>query len=322
MPRLDLGPALAQFRVDGDEVQLLRTIRLTDAEGNPISGLPKAGSPHASAEPAFDLAGGPLAPDPDGADSEGLVALADGGFWIGDEYGPSLMRVDAGGQLIERWLPSQLDRPGQLPAIAGLRQINRGFEALAISANERWLFLAFQSPLAHPDVEAHRRARHARIWRLDAATGNVAGQYLYPLDEPDTFRRDCAKGPFERSDIKVSEILWTVRDRLLVLERGSETTKLYLVSIEPGLEIPSEHLDRDTRPSVEELSAEGGEVPFPTLSKRLIFSSDDAPQVAADLKGMAWLTATDLLLVSDNDFGVEGAETSFWRLRFGEPIAG
>jgi hypothetical protein len=29
---------------------------------------------------------------------------------------------------------------------------------------------------------------------------------------------------------------------------------------------------------------------------------------------MAWLSETELLLVSDNDFGVEGAETSFWRL--------
>jgi hypothetical protein len=37
----------------------------------------------------------PLEPDPNGTDSEGLVALEDGGFWVGDEYGPSLLRVDA-----------------------------------------------------------------------------------------------------------------------------------------------------------------------------------------------------------------------------------
>lgn len=320
MPRLDLGPALAELRIAGDEISLVRTLRLTDEKGRPVSGLPMAGSQHASAEPAFDLAGRPLAPDPGGADSEGLVALRDGGFWVGDEYGPSLMRFDAAGGLVERWLPEGLDREGtSLPAIAGRRQINRGFEALAMSADEQWLFLAFQSPLAHPDKDAHERARHVRIWRLDARSGAVAAQYLYPLDEPESFRRDSQKGPFDRSDIKVSEILWAGDEALIVLERGSATTKLYRVQLNPGLAIAAEHLDMATRPTVEELSGRGGAFPFPALRKQLMFNSDDATQVAADLEGMAWLSETQLLLVSDNDFGVEGAETSFWRLTFPTP---
>jgi hypothetical protein len=35
---------------------------------------------------------------------------------------------------------------------------------------------------------------------------------------------------------------------------------------------------------------------------------------------MAILSERELLLVSDNDFGVEGAETSFWRVEFDEPM--
>jgi hypothetical protein len=35
---------------------------------------------------------------------------------------------------------------------------------------------------------------------------------------------------------------------------------------------------------------------------------------------MAILSPTELLLVNDNDFGVEGAETSFWRITFEEPV--
>jgi hypothetical protein len=35
---------------------------------------------------------------------------------------------------------------------------------------------------------------------------------------------------------------------------------------------------------------------------------------------MAWLSETELLLVSDNDFGVEGAKTSFWRLTLATPL--
>jgi hypothetical protein len=190
-----------------------------------------------------------------------------------------------------------------------------------VSADEQWLFLAFQSPLAHPDADAHEQARHVRIWRLDTGSGAVAAQYVYPLDPPESFRRDRAIGSFERSDIKVSELLCAGEDVLLVLERGSETAKLYRVQLDAAAAIGPEHLDLDTRPTVEELSGREGAFPLPVLRKNLIFSSDDHPQVAADLEGMCWISDAELLLVSDNDFGVEGAETSFWRLRFDSPIA-
>jgi hypothetical protein len=56
------------------------------------------------------------------------------------------------------------------------------------------------------------------------------------------------------------------------------------------------------------------------VAKALVFTSDDAPEVAADLEGMIVLSRSELLLVNDNDFGVEGTHTRFWRIRFDEPI--
>ena len=35
---------------------------------------------------------------------------------------------------------------------------------------------------------------------------------------------------------------------------------------------------------------------------------------------MVVLSPTELLLVNDNDFGVEGAETQFWKVIFEQPI--
>lgn len=35
---------------------------------------------------------------------------------------------------------------------------------------------------------------------------------------------------------------------------------------------------------------------------------------------MALLSSTELLLVSDNDFGVTGATTPFWRVRLKPPL--
>jgi hypothetical protein len=220
---------------------------------------------------------------------------------------------------VRRLLPGFEGDAAGLPAIAARRQLNRGFEALAISADESTLFLAFQSPLAHPDEAAHRHARHVRLWVMALASGGVTQQYAYPLDPPGSFRRDCAAGRFGREDVKVSELLWLPGGALLVLERGSRTAKIYRCSLDEHQALPPAHLDVATRPTLEELSAADA-FDLPQLTKQLLFSSDDHPEVAADLEGMALLSPTDLILVSDNDFGVDGAATSFWRVRFQEPV--
>jgi hypothetical protein len=325
MPRLDLGPALAELRVTDDRVELVREMRITDSSGGPVSGLPVPAGPHALSEPALDMEGRVLPPDPSGLDTEGIVALPDGGFWICDEYGPSLVRLDSAGRVLTRIVPegcgiSDAGYPveARLPAIAARRQLNRGFEAVCLSADGKWLFLAFQSPLAHPDEAAHERARHVRLWRLDAETGAVAAQYLYPLDPPESFRRDCAKGPLGYADLKVSELCTLGQSALLVLERGSETTKIYRVDLAGAPELPAAHLDPATRPTIEEVSGAGGRLP--ALDKQLVLTTDDHPEIAADLEGMALLSPTELLLVNDNDFGVEGAETGFWLVRFEHPL--
>jgi hypothetical protein len=323
MPRPDLGPAIARLRVTGGRVELVGTIRIADSRGRPASGLPIPGGDHARSEPAYDLDGAQLPPDPSGLDSEGIAAPADGGFWVGDEYGPSLVRLDPDGRVLARLVPEGTALDGaeaRLPAIAARRQINRGFEAIALSGDGHWLYLAFQSPLAHPDEAAHEQGRHVRLWRLDAATGGLAAQYLYPLDPPATFLRDRAEGPVERSDLKVSELCWAGPDTLLVLERGSRTTKIYRIALSERFELDPSHLDPATRPTVEELSAREGGPGLPVLAKRLLFTTDDAPGIAADLEGMAILSPSELLLVNDNDFGVEGAQTGFWRVRFDEPL--
>lgn len=327
MPRLDLGPALARLRVGESEIELIQEIRLATPDGRPLPGLPLPGGEHATREPALGLDGEDLGSDPAGADTEGVAALVDGGFWLADEYGPSLLKVDEQGRVLLRWVPEGdeaalegcgYDVAGVLPAIAGRRQLNRGFEALALSPDERWLWVAFQSPLAHPDEDAHRSARHVRLWKLDSRSGRVEAQYLYPLDPPASFRRDSAEGEIDWSDLKVSEITVAGEGALLVLERASKTTKIYTVTPSADREIGREHLDIAARPTLEEMSG-AGTLSLPVLDKTLLFSTDDAPDVAPDLEGMALLSPTELLLVSDNDFGVEGAKTCFYCLTLPRP---
>lgn len=281
MPRLDLGPTLCELQVEADAVRLLRTLPLRGPGGRQLTGVPPS---HAIAdEPAFDLDAQRIAPDPDGADTEGLVALSDGGFCVAEEYGPSLLWLDGEGQVVERWSPDF-----RLPPIARTRRLNRGFEALAVSPDESRLYVAFQSALETlgepPDL--------VRIWTLDAASGELLAEHAYRFDPPASFRRDAAAGAVDASDLKVCDAACIAPSRLLVLERISASAKLYLV----------------------DLDAAG------PLAKQLVFSSDEHPDVAPDLEGLAMLSPSELLLVTDNDFGVGGAATHFYKLTFETPL--
>lgn len=322
MPSLAIGPALTELEIEGDRVTILRTLPLRTPAGDPLLGLPPPYSLAEEYEPALALDGTLLAPDPSGADTEGVAVAPDGSFWIGEEYGPSLLRVAPDGTVGARLVPegcaawfadAAYPIRDTLPAITARRRLNRGFEALALSDDGATLYCAFQSPLAHPDVAAHRRARHVRLWLLDTATERVTGQYLYPLDSPRSFARDQAAGDFDRADIKVSELAVLGRNLLLVLERGALTTKLYAVDLEAGAALDPRHLDPGTRPTIEQLSG-AGDLDLPVLAKTLIFSTDDFPEISADLEGMVQLSPRQLLLVNDNDFGIEGVATRFWRV--------
>ena len=57
-----------------------------------------------------------LALNPDGLDAEGLVRTADGGFWLAEEYRPSLLKIDATGKVVARYIPAGVElRGGGIP---------------------------------------------------------------------------------------------------------------------------------------------------------------------------------------------------------------
>ena len=68
---------------------------MKDASGNKLAGLPNLADRGGAMENAVDVHGNALPRHANGVDPEGLVALEDGTFWIGDEYGPYLLHLDA-----------------------------------------------------------------------------------------------------------------------------------------------------------------------------------------------------------------------------------
>lgn len=326
MPWLAVGPALARLRLRDNRVVLEALFDLADDTGRPIGGLPVPGAAHAEHEPVFDLKGRPLTLGAGGADSEGIAALSDGTFWIAEEYGPSLLRVSGTGVVLERWVPRGMAHcfagagypvRDVLPAIAVARKLNRGFEGIAASADGGVLFVALQSPLAHPDRAAHGNGDVLRIWELAAIDGTLLGEHLYPLDPPDSFRRDVAAGPVGRDDVKVAELQLNSAGDLLVMERVTQTTKIYRTRPSPDTRAPAALSDPATRPTLEQtrrLDLVSAGVPL--LEKTLILSSDDHPELCADLEGMVLLEERQLLLANDSDYGIEGAETQFFMVEW------
>jgi hypothetical protein len=172
--------------------------------------------------------------------------------------------------------------------------------------------MMFQSPLANPSAKTSKRADHVRLWSMDAKTGVVDAEWLYALEPIETFKRDAGAepGPGKR---KVSEITALGGDRFLVLERVSQSTKFFLITLgDAGGAVDT------AEPTLEERSGKGEALV--SLAKTLVLDTDQHPEIGADLEGVTLLSPTELLLVNDNDFGVEGARTRFWRVTFDAPI--
>ena len=211
---------------------------------------------------------------------------------------------------------SMLDREVALKVV-------RADVALSAGASARFVAEArATAALAHPGIVAFEKARHVRIWKLDARTGAFGAQFLYPLDDPATFLRDQKAGSVELSDVKVSEIAVIGPDRLLILERISRITKIYQVTLSARFTVPAAHMDVRTLPTLEQSSA-ALVMPedLPVLAKSLVLTTDDAPEMDRDLEGLVVLSPKELLLVTDNDFSVEDARTRFWRVRLAAPLA-
>jgi hypothetical protein len=305
--------------MDDGTFRVTDVITLKDRDGRPLNGLLNP-LKTAATENAMDGRGKPLPRDLNGIDAEAIVRLPDGTFWIGDENGPSIAHFGADGRMIVRHVPkgtesefagAKYDVKGTLPAILTKRAINRGIETLAISPDERFLYTVIQNPLANPDNAAYQKAKNSRLFKIERATMQVVGEYVYTLDDPSTFRRDPSD---KQNDPRISEMMAIGLDRLIVLERTEQTTKLHEVDLTSATNILGTKWDElATRPTLEqtEVSA-AGITPVP---KTLKFDSADVPEMVGKTEGMALLGDGSLLLINDDDFGIAGGRTQITVVR-------
>jgi len=312
-PTPSYAPSIYRVRVGEAGFRVTDVITLKDRDGRPLNGLPNP-LRTATTETPLDGGGRRLAQDVHGIDAEGLVRLGDGSFWVGEENGPSLAHFAPDGRMIVRHVPRGTEGEyagaryavqGTLPAILTKRQANRGIESVAVSPDERFLYFIMQNPLANPDAAAYRQARNVRLFKLERATMRVVSEHVYTLDDPRSFRRDPSQ---RQSDPRISELMALGEDRLIVLERTEQTTKLYEIDLGGATDIAGSRWDdAATRPTLEQVDvAAAGIAP---LAKTLRLDTADFPAIVGKTEGMALLGDGSLALINDDDFGITGART-------------
>ncbi len=179
-PAPDYTPRIGDFQLKADgSVVLVKEILLKDPTGNPISGRPNPAGMGSTGEVPYDTDGNVLEFDPYGLDSEGLVALKDGTFWVSDEYAPHIVHYSADGVELERMSPLGVNTEGRdLPAVFERRWANRGMEGLAVTPDEKMLVGIMQSTLYNPSKKEASNLTLTRILTFNLETGETA-QYLY-----------------------------------------------------------------------------------------------------------------------------------------------
>jgi len=218
LPIPDFHPQIAGFQLTDGTATPGKTIILKGPDGEQLVGLvdPQADT----GESLVTIDGQPLPPSDHGLDTEGLVALPDGTFWVSDEYGPFLVHFDAAGKELERLSPFD----GTLPRELSLRSPNQGMEGLTITPDGTTLVGIMQSALKTPGLEGSAKSvPFTRIVTVDLATKAVS-EYLYPLANP------------QQTKVAVSEITALTNTTFLVDERDGKLApgankKIYVADI-------------------------------------------------------------------------------------------
>lgn len=279
-PVPNFAPAIYKIQIKNDQVKVLEKIQIKNIVGKPVK-------------------------------------LSDGTFWIGEEYGPSILHIAADGRVLKHWVPegvkASLEGAGyeineKLPGILRARKLNRGIESMTASPDEQYLYFAMQSPLANPDKSAYHKGNAVRIFKVDRQNSRLVGEYVYVLDAPESFVLDNRKKKRKQSDVKVSELTSIDTDKLVVLERISKTTKFYLVDLGKAENILAGKWDDPaTHPTLEQVGADS----VTTQEKHLLLNTDAEGGLMKKIEGLAWFGKNSWIMVNDNDFGIEGDPTIF-----------
>ena len=285
-PAPNFTPSIGILKVDDKKAEIIDKIELKDSTGKNITGLPlplnRIGS---TGEVALDLNMNSLGYDINGLDPEGIAIDKDGNFWISDEYGPFIIKVDKNGKILEKLEPGN-----GLPEIVKHRIPNRGIEGLTIDKNGN-IYAAVQSTL-NVDGKTKDTAIFTRVLKIDPDTKEVK-TFAYPID----------KNYKSNSAAKIGDIYAVDENKLLIIEQGKQKGKMenliYLVDFSKADDITT----------LGNLESKGNDLKIKLGEKKLVVDLRKHGWDTEKAEGLTLLPDNKTIaIINDNDFGMAISE--------------
>lgn len=285
-PAPNFTPSIGILKVDNKKAEIIDKIELKDSTGKNITGLPlplnRIGS---TGEVALDLNMNSLGYDINGLDPEGIAIDKDGNFWISDEYGPFIIKVDKNGKILEKLEPGN-----GLPEIVKHRIPNRGIEGLTIDKNGN-IYAAVQSTL-NVDGKTKDTAIFTRVLKIDPDTKEVK-TFAYPID----------KNYKSNSAAKIGDIYAVDENKLLIIEQGKQKGKMenliYLVDFSKADDITT----------LGNLESKGNDLKIKLGEKKLVVDLRKHGWDTEKAEGLTLLPDNKTIaIINDNDFGMAISE--------------
>jgi len=246
------APKIHRIRINADSIQILQTITMKRPNGTTATGIINPtgfGSTAievASTDTVLDCANFNAkiaAKDPWGIDAEGIGVDKAGNFWICEEGGASIWKLNRNGVVIKRFSP-YANLAGAEPqdvlidTVFKYRKNNRGFEGIAITPSGK-IYAMIQSPLLYPTRAIGEGTRMHRIIEIDP-TNDSWKMYAYLNDG---IIGASGSNQIRLRDWKIGDIAAINDTTFLVLEaalRGATDIKrLYKINIKDATPVTS-----------------------------------------------------------------------------------
>lgn len=291
-PQPNFTPQIGISTVTMETAVVKEAIDIKAINGQPISGLPLPSTSLGSTKevplkPNLDV----MSTDENGLDPEGIAVDKDGYFWICDEYGPFVLKLDPNGKIMKRY-----EAGNGLPEMAKYRHPNRGMEGLTIAPNGM-IYTSIQSTLNINDKATRNIAQFTRIIEINPDTDEVR-TLAYPID--------VASYGGKNKNCKIGDVFAISNDKLLVIEQGNTSdgkmNKIFLADISKATDITNMKYAGKELEYVEDISVLTN-ISF--ITKEEIMDLRDYGWTPSKAEGLVLMPDHQtIVVINDNDFGM------------------